>query len=398
MSTARGTVIKRGNSYTVILDLGRDADGNRIRKWHSGYRTKALAEEGRTELLGKTDRGEYVPPNRLTLRQFAEDKWLPALDTAVAGDKLKPNTAASYRTQVNSYVLPRLGHVLLKNISADMLAGLYGELLTSGRKHVREGQPAGLSTTSVRLVHVTIHRMLKDAVRWDLLSRNVADAASKDAPRPRKTGKDTMRVWSPAQLQLFEAHVAKDRLSAMWVLFMYTGLRRGEVAGLQWSDLDLAAGRLTVNRSRVVVNHEVIDSTPKSEHSVRSFALDANTVAALRSHKARQAGERLAWGPAYQGTDLVFVWADGSPLHPNLISRTFARLAKAAKLPVIRVHDLRHSYASAGIKAGVHLKAMQERLGHSSIAITGDIYSHVDREVDQSAADRIAAVISGRGA
>jgi integrase len=174
-----------------------------------------------------------------------------------------------------------------------------------------------------------------------------------------------MRVWSPAQLQQFEAHVAKDRLSAMWVLFMYTGLRRGEVAGLQWSDLDLDTGCLTVNHSRVVVNHEVIDSTPKSEHSVRSFALDASTVAALKSHKTRQGGERLAWGPAYRGTDLVFTWADGSPLHPNLVSRTFARLAKAAKLPIIRVHDLRHSYASAGIEAGVQLKAMQERLGHS---------------------------------
>ena len=114
MSAARGTVIKRGTTYSVVLDLGRDEAGKRIRKWHAGYRTKA-AELARTELLGKVDKGEYVPPNRLTLRQFANDEWLPSLTTAVAGGNLKPNTAASCRTQVNSYVLPRLGSVLLNH-------------------------------------------------------------------------------------------------------------------------------------------------------------------------------------------------------------------------------------------------------------------------------------------
>jgi integrase len=127
------------------------------------------------------------------------------------------------------------------------------------------------------------------------------------------------------------------------------------------------------------------------------MGLDPATVAALKAHSARQKLERLAWGPGYRGTDLVFTWEDGRPLHPNLISRTFARLAANAELPVIRLHDLRHSYASAALEAGVALKVVSDRLGHSSISITGDIYSHVRAEVDQAAADQIADLILGAG-
>jgi Transcription factor WhiB/Phage integrase family len=147
----------------------------------------------------------------------------------------------------------------------------------------------------------------------------------------------------------------------------------------------------------VAVEYVVHESTPKTERSRRELGLDALTVAALRSHRARQAEERLAWGPAYNATELVFTRENGEPIHPAAISGAFVRLAKDAGLPATRLHDLRHSYASAALSAGVSLKVMQERLGHSSIAITGDIYSHVSREVDQSAADRVAGVILGAG-
>jgi integrase len=337
--TARGTVIKRGNKFSVVLDLGENEQGKRIRRWHSGYRTKKEAERARTELLGKLDAGEYVAPTNVDMRQFVCDRWLPSIESQVVGGRLKPNTAASYRAQVNSYILPRLGHVALKDVTSDMLSRFYDELLASGRRHVGSDGNAGLSSTSVRLVHVTVHRMLKDALRWGILPRNVANAASEDAPRRRKTGKDTMQVWSPEQLRLFLDATRDHRLSAMWVLFITTGLRRGEVAGLEWSDIDLAKGQLAVNRARVVVNHNVLDSTPKSERSARVIGLDGTTVAALKAHKARQGAERLAWGPGYESSDLVFTWEDGRPLHPNIISRTFQRLAATAGLPVIRLHD-----------------------------------------------------------
>ena len=284
-----------------------------------------------------------------------------------------PMASGASRIQVNSYVSPGIGSVLLRDLSGPMLNKLYAKLLKSGCRRVAEGGAAGLSPTSVHLVHVTIHRMLKDAVRWNLLPRNMADLAG--PPRPRKPGEETMTVWSPEQLRTFLESVDSDRLQALWLLLITTGLRRGEVAGLRcpirprcWSPAGQPGpgGR----RSR----------------------------GALKSHEARQATERLKWGPAYKGTELIFTWEDGRPLHPNVISRTFARAAEKAELPVIRPHDLRHSYASAALEAGVSIKVVSEHLGHSSISNTGDIYSHVRAEVDQAAADKVAGVILGAGA
>ena len=139
-------------------------------KWHSGYPTKKAAEEARTDLLGHVDKGEYVAPNRLTVKDFAETQWLPSIEALVAGGNMRPSTAAGYRIQVNSYVISRLGGVLLRDLSAPMLNKLYAELLISGRRRSSDG-PKGLSPTSVHMVHVTIHRMLKDAVRWNLVAR-----------------------------------------------------------------------------------------------------------------------------------------------------------------------------------------------------------------------------------
>ena len=147
--------------------------------------------------------------------------------------------------------------------------------------------------------------------------------------------------------------------------------------------------------ARVVVNHRVVDSTPNTTESVRTLGLDPATVKALRSHKAAQAAERLAWGPEYRTTDLVFRWEDGRPLHPDLISRTFKRLAGKVGLPAITVHGLRHSYALAAPEAGVAMKVVSDRLGHSTISTTSDIYSLVRTEVDQAAADKVAALILG---
>ncbi|MCU1492831.1 MAG: Tyrosine recombinase XerC-like [Acidimicrobiaceae bacterium] len=205
-------------------------------------------------------------------------------------------------------------------------------------------------------------------------------------------------VWSPQQLGAFISSVSATRLAAMWVLFATTGVRRGEAAALTWRDADLDAGRLTIRRARVVVNHAVLDSTPKTEKSVRTIGLDPATVKALRSHKARQAAEHLAWDGDYRPTELVFTWEDGRPLHPDLISRTFKRLAEMAKLPVITVHGLRHSYASAALEAGVAMKVVSDRLGHSGMSITADLYTHVRPEIDQQAADQVAALILGGGA
>jgi integrase len=184
-----------------------------------------------------------------------------------------------------------------------------------------------------------------------------------------------------------------DRLRALWVTLATTGMRRGEAAGLEWADLDLDAGRAAICRARVSVAYKVQTSTPKSERSRRSVDLDAATVTALRQHRRAQLEERLAYGPGYQNSDLVFTREDGSPPHPERISVMFQSHQAAAGLPRIRLHDLRHTWASLALAAGVSPKVASERLGHASVGFTLDTYSHVIPGLQRDAAQTVADLV-----
>ena len=227
-------------------------------------------------------------------------------------------------------------------------------------------------------------------MRWGYLARNVAAAA--DLPKGMTP---EMHVWSPEQLRTYLDHVRSDRLYAAWLLFATTGMRRGEVAGLRWPDVDLDAGRVLPRRPRVVVNHQVLVSEPKTAKGRRSIALDPATVAALREHRRRQLEDRLAIGPRWQDSGLVFTWPDGRALHPERFSKWFEQHTRAAGLPKIRLHDVRHSYATAALAAGIPAKIVSERLGHANIAITMDTYSHVLPGLDVQAAGTVAKLILG---
>src|SRR5271165_2082293 len=180
-----------------------------------------------------------------------------------------------------------------------------------------------------------------------------------------------------------------DRLFALWRLGAMTGMRRGELCGLKWGDVDLEAGALRVSRARVVVNYQVHESAPKTAKSARTIGIDPATLAALRQHRARQAVERLAAGELWVGDEYVFCDERGRPLHPQRVTKMFAVRARDAGLPVVKLHALRHGHATAGITAGVDVKVMSERLGHASYSITADIYSHVSAAVDQAAAAKV---------
>jgi hypothetical protein len=179
------------------------------------------------------------------------------------------------------------------------------------------------------------------------------------------------------------------------MLFTTTGMRRGEVAGLRWTDVDLDTGRASPRRPRVVVNYDVVVSEPKTAKGRRSLALDPATVAALREHRTRQVEQRLAVGPRWQDSGLVFTWPDGRAIHPQRFSNWFEQHTRAAGLPRIRLHDVRHSYATAALAAGIPAKIVSERLGHATIAITMDTYSHVLPGLDELVAGTVARLILG---
>jgi integrase len=375
----RGSIRKRGRTYTWYLFVPDPATGKPRQRSRGGYRTKRECQAGLNDALAALRAGTFVEMSRRTIGSFVRDEWLPVMEL-----NLRPTTWTTYQGPLNAYVIPTLGAVELQRLTPGHLSVLYRELLTSGRRH----RPGGLAPKTVRNVHVLLHRVLKDAVRWGYVVRNVADAADPPKVKPAE-----LQVWSPGQLRAFLAHVQGDRQYAAWLLAATTGMRRGELLGLRWVDVDLDAARIAVRQPRVVADHAVHVSEPKTARSRRSIALDPVTVAALRQHQARQAADRAAVGPAYVDSGLVFTHPDGSPIHPQRFSDWFRQHIRAAGLPAIRLHDLRHSYATAALAAGIPAKVVSERLGHATIAITMDTYSHVLPGLDERAATTVARLI-----
>lgn len=374
----RGHVYKRGTSWTAVHDEP-SPDGKRRQRTKGGFATKRDAQRYLTEQLARLAAGTYVAPARTTLGEMCE-QWLE-----VQRSRLRPSTWESYCGMLRGRVVPELGHIALQQLTAARIDQLYARLLSDGRA---DGS-GGLSARSVRYTHVVLRRALGDAVRKNLLARNPTDAA--DPPSASEAKAPTMRTWDAGEVARFLEHITGDRLAAAWRLAATTGLRRGEVLGLRWRDCDLDAGRVTIVQTLIEGPREPRLSKPKSGRG-RNVALDAGTVQALREHRKAQASERLAWGPAYRDTGLVFCREDGTPIWPRTFSRTFEGHAKNAGVPPIRVHDLRHSWATAALGAGVHPKVVQERLGHASVAITLDIYSHAIPAMQEDAATRVAAL------
>ncbi len=371
-----GTIIKRGNKWTVVVDAGRDpATGKRIRRWHSGYPTKKEAQSARTEILAQLQTGTYVPPSKITLAEYLLDQWLPAKAATI-----RPNTQATYRTYATAHILPTMGARRLQQITGAEITSLYHELLER------------LSPKTVRNVHGVLHRAMADAVRWDLLTRNPADAADPPSVKPPE-----ILVWDRKEIRRFLAEVERHRMYAAWVLAASTGARRSELLGLRWRNVNLDEGRLAIADTLVLVGNEPVLRTAetKTARSRRVISLDRGSVDALRAHRRCQLEERMKAGEVYVDRDLVFCDELGGPYNPTTFTRQTRAQAKAADLPWIGLHGLRHSWATMALSSGVHPKIVQERLGHSSISITLDRYSHVVEGMDRDAAETVAAHLFG---
>ena len=442
----RGTVTKKGGKWYVVVERPPDPlTGKRRPKWHSGFKTKKEAERARIDLLSKLDRGEYVEPSQQTLADYLVE-WLTAIEHTV-----RPSTFDSYKRNMHNHVIAHIGSTTLSRVDAVTLNGLYGMLLTSGRRRpsqtgrgyspeivdraielralefsltetakilqtefeeaaalnkntlnsllrrraaaaVADETPKGLARRTVYYTHTILHRALKDAVRWNRLARNPADAA--DPPRGGARS-DGVHAWDAATLRSFleTSRESGDRMHALWVLLATTGMRRGEALGVRWSDVDLDAGRLRVVQTITQVRSKVSVGEPKTSSGRRSIALDDGTVAVLRAHRKLMLEERLLVGPDFTDSGLVFHYPDGSCLRPDAVSAQFLRRVERHGLPRLTLHGLRHTWATLALEQGIHPRVVQERLGHSTIAITLGIYSHVSPTLHDEAAPTVAALI-----
>jgi integrase len=375
-------VHRRGKTWAYVVDVGRDpATGRRRQQTKSGFRTKRAAEDAMSETIGALNDGSYVASDPRTLGEWIE-RWLVTM-----APKVRSSTLRDYRGSLGR-VTDRLGHIRLQALRPLDVEELYASLLEEGRRY-----GGGLAPKTVRNIHIALRRSLADALRFGLVQRNVAALVKPPVPVRRE-----LATWDAGDVRRFLAAVHDDRNAPAYRLLAATGMRRGEALGLRWVDVDLDVGRVTINRSLTVVDSELVWSAPKTARSRRSVSLDPETVVTLRAHRRRQLEERVTVGDAWQGTDLMFCDQLGGPLHPDRFTRAFVAAARRAGVKQIRLHDLRHTWATLALQAGIHPKVVSERLGHATTGITLDIYSHVQPELDASAASTVAQLFAGEAA
>ncbi len=382
------------------------------RKKRGGYTTQADAQAALDNARDRVRRGGTLAEIRV--EDYLDDWLRSKLD-------VRRSTLRGYRIHIDNYWRPGIGHLNLSELRAahvaDVLAAVPGT--DANRQRVRATLRSALSD-AVRqsLILVNVAALVKlpagkrpKALVWteDRLTRWAAATAALERARAAGAPAEEIEalevatlppspvmVWTPDQLGTFLDHAAGDRLYAMYHLIAMRGLRRGETAGLRWTEVDLAAGLVTINTQLVQQGREYYEDVPKSEAGERTIALDAGTVAALREHRKRQLEERLEWGAAWTDSGRVFTREDGVELHPETLTDKFTQLRTAAGLPPIRLHDLRHGAASLMLAAGVSMKVVQETLGHSMMSLTSDTYTSVYPVVAAEAAEAAAAMVPRR--
>ncbi len=312
--------------------------------------------------------GIYVEPSRQALGAFMRKEWLPAIEATV-----RPSTHAIYEQACSRVERFEVAAVPLRGLTGGHLNGFYGEM-----------EHAGLSIATRRLTHAAIHRALRDAVRWDELTRN--PAASADPPAAQRS---RVEAWTASELRRFLKQVRGDRLSAPWRLAATTGMRRGELLGLSLLSLNLDGGRLRVER-QLLRSGEF--GPRKSGRSERTISLNAETVEVLRRHIETQRLERSVAGPAYEDHDLVFCNELGRPINPDLVSGWFVRHRKRASIPVGSIHVLRLTAATLMLTSGIPLHVVAGRLGDDPRVLLGT-YAHLIPRSDEMAAEAVAAAI-----
>lgn len=375
-----GQIRKRGErTWLVRVYLGRDpATGSR--KWLSRtvHGNRKDAEALLHRLLRDKDLGALNRPSTVTLAEYL-DRWLDE----VARHRVRPSTLHGYREQLRRWVYPVLGHRRLCDLAPIELQDLYRRLLERG-----------LAPASVRRVHARLKTALRHAVRWGLIAHNPLDRV--DPPRvPRRE----MRALSPEQARRFLEAAREDRFGALWWLLLETGLRPSEALALRWEDVDLEAGVVRVVRSLAWAGRQWRFEEPKTPKARRSVAISPALTAALRAQRKAVLEQRVRAGHLWHDLDLVFPSEIGTPLElRNLRNRHFRAVAERAGLPAgFRPYDLRHTAATLLLLAGEHPKVVAERLGHATVHMTLDTYSHVLPTLQRRATERIARLLGAAG-
>jgi integrase len=356
---------KRGNGEGSIT---KRKDG----RWMARYTVHTVKGPKRRTVYGKTRKeaadklakvlsdcieGIVCDDENMTVGEYL-DRWLKG---SVRGS-VRQSTYDRDASLVSNHLRPALGRIKLKKLSAVHVQGFY-----------RDRIDAGLSPSTVHKMHAILHKALSQALKWHMVPRNVTEAVSPPRPAPKE-----MRPLSPEEARRLLRATRGDRLEALYVLGVTTGMRQGELLALRWQDVGVKNSTVSVRRTLTRSGGRVEIGEPKTKKSRRSIRLTSRAVEALEEHLERQLQEIGILGDRYEDQGLLFTTGTGSPINPSdLRQRSFAQLLKKAGLPHIRFHDLRHTCATLLLSKGTHPKFVQELLGHATVAITLDTYSHV---------------------
>ena len=425
----KGHVYRRGDTWSYLFDIDPDPlTGKRRQANGSGFTTERAAWTACRAAIKDYEDSRRVEPSKRKVED-ALNEWLTRIQHSV-----KASMWQNWRDYADYYVIPHIGQRKAQDIDGAVLDALYARLLAEGRRKAdnnsqmyehwqanRDAKPAdlvkacgvtihaaraaltryragrkpqgrahGLAPKTVVNAHRMLHRAWEDFEAWKWVHRNVVKDAHPPAV-PRKGRK----VWNVAQLRTFLDRARHDRFYALWVLEATSGMRRCELAGARRDKLDLDTGTLTIEITRVVVDGRVVESDGKTENAQRVIALDPFTLAALRHLVEQLDAEHAELGPDYEDHGLLFCWENGRPPHPDTITRRFKRLSARAGLPLIDLHDVRHSYATAGRDAKIDWKALSVRIGHADVAFTMKQYVQADLEADRQVANTLAELIIG---
>ena len=374
--------------WMFIVDVP-GKDGRRHQARRRGFITQRAAKEARDAFVGKNPAHQTKQERALTVEAWARE-WIETgalWSTKRKGTPAKESSVATWKTLIDTQIVPGIGHIRLADLESEDLNGFYAHLLKSGRRDCK----GGLAPGSVAKIHACIHLLLAHAVREHKTDKNIASDERVQVPGKNRP---VVNTWSIDEVRIFLTHVKDDRLYAAYALALSTGLRRGELLALAWRDIDLMNQSLNVRQQLLAVNFKIRLSDPKTSAGRRTIALDTNTIAVLQAHRLRQLKERNELDlPAQQPDDFVFSDIEGRPLHPGLFSDGWDRRVAKAGVKRIRLHDARHTHASLLLAQGVSPKVVQERLGHATIAITLATYSHTSPQLQRDAATKLGSMI-----
>jgi integrase len=385
--SGRGHIRRTGvRSFELKYDFDR-VDGRRRTTYRAFKGNKRQAQAELARLLAQVADGGNIEPSKITVAEHVRARF----EQWQAAGTISPKTAEGYAGLIERHIIPHLGNKLLQRLTTRDVEAWHSTLLTSGRKgRYGSAEQAGVSTRTIGHAHRVLSKALREGMRHDLVLKNVA--AIQRAP---KIAANEMVILTPEQVAGLPAQLEGQALAAPAIVALFTGMRRGEILALRWSNVDLAGKVIRVRESLEVTKAGLRFKPPKSKAGVRDITLPGIVVETLQAHRKALLERRLVLGQGkLADTDLVFPMWDGSPQHPDAFGSTWIKLAKELGLGV-SFHGLRHTHASQLIDAGVDVVTIARRLGHSSPAITLNVYAHLFRKDDGKAAAAIDAMFKG---